>query len=94
MFYVYANRMRAIAPEDQCSYPYLRLDILDSPILHKIWKFNVMLHIIPFSIMIVTFIRSYNKFYNKVSQYHLFLVSLLYSRDKIFCLKFDLIMIH
>ena len=50
-----------------------------------------MLHIIPFSIMIVTFIRSYNKFYIRVSQYHFFSVfspCILYS-DNIFFLKFD-----
>ena len=84
--------MRAIAPEDQCSYPYLRLDILNSPILHKIWKCNVMLHIIPFSIMIVTFIGSYNKFYNSSVHFPSFL--LLFSmnlRKNIFFSKFEMI---
>ena len=84
--------MRAIALEDQCSYPYLRLDILNSPILHKIWKCNVMLHIIPFSIMIVTFIRSYNKFYNSSVHFPSFL--LLFSmnlRKNIFFSKFEMI---
>ena len=56
IFCSYANRKRAIASQDQSPYPYLRLDIPNSPILHKIWKCNVMLQIIPFSIMIVTFI--------------------------------------
>ena len=96
MFYSYANRTRAIASEDQCSYPYLRLDILNSPILHKIWKCNVMLHIIPFSIMIVTHLLDHITNFiiwssSRIYFQSFLLVFSIYLRENIFVLKFELI---